>query len=322
MRSGAVQPEAASRLLELGSAPTSTGATQQTLTRAGTASRSPTARMVRSMMRDRTAILGCILFAGILAVALLAPAIAPHDPTQIQMKVRFQSPSFTYLLGTDELGRDLLSRLMYGARVSMTVGAVSVAVAATVGTVLGLVAGYVGGWVDTVIMRIMDGLLAFPAIILALAIITALGTSLTNVMIAIGIVSIPSFARITRGSVLSLREREFVEAARACGATLGYLIFRTVLPNTISPILVQLTVGFADAILTEAALSFLGLGVPPPTPSWGSMLETGRRYLTQTAWYSTTAGAAVFLAVLSLNLIGDGLRDALDPRLQHRRVRA
>jgi ABC-type dipeptide/oligopeptide/nickel transport system permease subunit len=141
-------------------------------------------------------------------------------------------------------------------------------------------------------------------------------------MIAIGIVSIPSFARITRGSVLSLKEREFVEAARACGAKLGYLIFRTILPNSISPLLVQLTVGFADAILTEAALSFLGLGVPPPTPSWGSMLETGRRYLTQTAWYSTTAGAAVFLAVLSVNLIGDGLRDALDPRLQNRQVRA
>jgi peptide/nickel transport system permease protein len=322
MKSGAAQPEAAAGLLELGSTPTSTGSTQQSLTRVDVASRSPTARVVRSMVRDRAAMLGCILFAGILTVALLAPVIAPHDPTQIQMKVRFQGPSLNYLLGTDELGRDLLSRLMYGARVSVTVGAVSVAVAATAGTVLGLVAGYVGGRVDTVIMRIMDGLLAFPAIILALAIITALGTSLTNVMIAIGIVSIPSFARITRGSVLALKGREFVEAARACGATLGYLIFRTVLPNTISPLLVQLTVGFADAILTEAALSFLGLGVPPPTPSWGSMLETGRRYLTQTAWYSTTAGAAVFLAVLSLNLIGDGLRDALDPRLQYRRVRA
>jgi ABC-type dipeptide/oligopeptide/nickel transport system permease subunit len=201
----------------------------------------------------------------------------------------------------------------------MSVGLVSVGIAATIGTFLGLVGAYFGGRLDTTIMRLMDGLLAFPAIVLALAIITALGPSLLNAMIAIGIVSIPSFARIVRGSVLAVKQREFVEAARACGAAHGYLMFRTVLPNCLTPLMVQITVGFADAILTEAALSFLGLGVPPPTPSWGAMLETGRRYLTQSGWYSATAGAAVFLAVLSLNLVGDGLRDAFDPQLQHRR---
>jgi peptide/nickel transport system permease protein len=282
--------------------------------------RSPAMRVVGVLARDRAALLGFALFFAIVGAAVLAPVLAPYDPNAIQMRDRFQGPSSRHLLGTDELGRDLLSRLMYGARVSMSVGLVAVGLAASVGTLFGLVGAYFGGWLDTAVMRLMDGLLAFPAIILALAIITALGPSLLNAMIAIGIVSIPSFARIVRGSVLALKEREFVEAARACGAAHGYLMFRTVLPNCLSPLLVQLTVGFADAILTEAALAFLGLGVPPPTPSWGAMLDMGRRYLTQTVWYSTTAGAAVFLAVLSLNLVGDGLRDALDPRLQHRRA--
>jgi ABC-type dipeptide/oligopeptide/nickel transport system permease subunit len=258
----------------------------------------------------------------IAGAAVLAPLIAPHDPTALRMPDRFQGPSWRYLLGTDELGRDLLSRLMYGARVSMAVGVVSVAIAAVAGTLLGLIGAFLGGRVDTVIMRMVDGLMAFPAIILALAVVTALGPSLRSAMIAIGIVSIPAFARIIRSSVLALKEREFVEAARACGATSGYLMFRTVLPNCLSPLLVQVTVAFANAILTEAALAFLGLGVRPPTPSWGAMLDMGRRFLTQTAWYSTTAGAAVFIAVLSLNLVGDGLRDALDPRLQQRRERA
>jgi peptide/nickel transport system permease protein len=284
--------------------------------------RSAALAVLRALAHDRAAILGFGLFFGIVGAAVLAPVLAPHDPTELRMQDRFQGPSPTYPLGTDELGRDLLSRLMYGARVSMAVGLISVGLAATVGTLFGLVGAYYGGRLDTLGMRLMDGLLAFPAIILALAIMTALGPSLLNAMIAIGIVYIPTFARIVRSSVLALKEREFVEAARACGATGGRVMFRTVLPNCLSPLLVQLTVGFANAILTEAALSFLGLGVRPPTPSWGAMLDMGRRFLTQTAWYSTTAGAAVFLAVLSLNLVGDGLRDALDPRLQHRRGRA
>ncbi|MBV9325670.1 MAG: ABC transporter permease [Chloroflexi bacterium] len=207
-------------------------------------------------------------------------------------------------------------RIIFGARVSLTVDVVAVAIAAVGGVTLGLLGGFFGGGADAIIMRCTDAVLAFPAIILALAIISALGPSPVNVMIAIGIVTIPSFARITRGSLLSLKQQEFVEASRASGATNGYLMFRVLLPNTLSPILVQCSVAFASAILTEAALSFLVLGVQPPTPSWGSMLDFGRKYLSQTPWYSVSPGAAIFVAVLSLNLLGDGLRDALDPRLR------
>jgi peptide/nickel transport system permease protein len=234
------------------------------------------------------------------------------------MRERLQEPSAAHWLGTDELGRDVLSRIIFGARASLAVGSIAVGIAATIGIMLGLSASYYGGPVDSLIMRILDGLLAFPSVILALAIMTALGPYLFNAMLAIGIVSIPAFARITRGSVLSLKETEFVEAAHASGATDTYLMLRVLLPNCLSPLLVQVSVSFAAAILVEAALTFLGLGVQPPTPSWGGMLDTGRKYLDQTAWYSVSAGAAIFLTVLSLNLLGDGLRDALDPRLQGR----
>ncbi|HET8523648.1 MAG TPA: ABC transporter permease, partial [Thermomicrobiales bacterium] len=281
--------------------------------------RSTRREAIRTLSRDRAASLGFFLFFVIVAAAIFAPLIAPHDPTTIQMRDRFAGPSWSHPLGADELGRDLLSRLIYGARASMSVGVLSVGLAALIGIPLGLIGSYYGGKSDSVIMRLMDGLLAFPAIILALAIMTALGPSLINAMIAIGIVYIPTFARIMRSSVLGLKEQDFVEAARAIGSTDWRLMYRVVLPNCLSPLIVQVTVGFANAILTEAALSFLGLGVQPPTPSWGAMLAMGRRFLTQTAWYSTTAGAAIFLAVLSLNLVGDGLRDALDPRLRNRR---
>ena len=268
----------------------------------------------RSILADPPSALGVGLFLLIVAVALFAPTIAPYDPSAVHVRDRLQLPSSGYLLGTDELGRDLLSRIIFGSRISLLVGVIAVGIAATAGILLGLVSAFYGGIVDSLVMRALDGVLAFPAIILALAIITALGPSAGNAMIAIGIVSIPTFARITRGNVLSLKEKEFVEAARACGATSPYLMLRVLLPNCLSPLLVQASVGFANAILTEAALSFLGLGVQPPTPSWGSMLDTGRKYLTQTPWYSFSAGAAIFAAVLSLNLLGDGLRDALDPR--------
>jgi peptide/nickel transport system permease protein len=268
----------------------------------------------RSILADPPSALGLGLFLVIVALALFAPTIAPYDPSAVHVRDRLQLPSSGYLLGTDELGRDLLSRIIFGSRISLLVGVIAVGIAATAGILLGLASAFYGGIVDSVVMRALDGVLAFPAIILALAIITALGPSAGNAMIAIGIVSIPSFARITRGNVLSLKEKEFVEAARACGATSPYLMLRVLLPNCLSPLLVQASVAFANAILTEAALSFLGLGVQPPTPSWGSMLDTGRKYLTQTPWYSFSAGAAIFLAVLSLNLLGDGLRDALDPR--------
>jgi len=268
------------------------------------------------LRRDRAAQVGiglCVLLVG---AALFAPLVAPYDPIALHIQDRLQNPSSTYLLGTDELGRDVLSRLIYGTQTSLAVGAIALAIAATTGTLLGLLGGYVGGVADSAIMRVLDGLLAFPSIILALAIITALGPGIGNAMLAIGIVTIPNFARIVRASVLSMKQKEFVEAARASGATARYIMLRVLLPNCLSPLLVQASVSFANAILTEAALSFLGLGVQPPTASWGAMLDTGRKYLDQTGWYSFSAGAAIFVAVLSLNLVGDGLRDALDPRLQ------
>lgn len=227
---------------------------------------SPWTSTLRSLSRDPTALLGGILLLIIVVAAAGAQQVAPYDPLQVHVRDRLQLPSTTYLLGTDELGRDLLSRIIFGARVSLTVGVVAVAIAAVGGVTLGLLGGFFGGGADAIIMRCMDAVLAFPAIILALAIISALEPSPVNAMIAIGIVTIPSFARITRGSLLSLKQQEFVEASRASGATNGYLMFRVLLPNTLSPILVQCSVAFASAILTEAALSFLGLGVQPRHP--------------------------------------------------------
>jgi peptide/nickel transport system permease protein len=276
----------------------------------------------RAFLRDRAAVLGLVLFLGLAALTISAPLVAPYDPTAVHMQDRLQGPSGKYLLGTDELGRDLLSRVIYGARASFSVGIVAVGIALTTGVVLGLVAAYYGGRVDDVIMRLLDALLAFPGIILALAIVAVLGPSLVNVMVAVGIVAIPGYGRITRGAVLAIREKEFVEAGRALGATDLYLMFKVILPNCFSPLLVQASIGFANAILAETTLSFLGVGLQPPTPSWGAMLDTGRKYLAQSGWYSFSAGAAIFTAVLSLNLLGDGLRDALDPRLQRGRGQA
>ena len=266
--------------------------------------------------RDRLALLGLALFVAILAMAIFANRIAPHDPAAVHVRDRLALPSGTYWLGTDELGRDVLSRMVYGARVSLAVGIIAVGVAATAGVLLGMLATFYGGFVDALIMRALDGLLAFPSIVLALAIMSVLGPSLFNAMLAIGIVSIPTFARVTRGSVLSIKSQQFVEAARVSGASDRYLMLRVLLPNSLSPLLVQLSISFASAILVEAALSFLGVGIQPPTPSWGAMLDVGRKYLAQTPWYSISAGMAIFLTVLSLNLLGDGLRDSLDPRLR------
>ncbi len=273
---------------------------------------------LRALLRDRMAMLGFVLYGVLVIAALFASQIAPYDPTAVHMADRLKGPSGAYLLGTDELGRDLLSRVIYGARVSLSVGLISVGIGCTLGVFLGMVAGYRGGWLDSAIMRVLDGVLAFPSLILAMAIVTALGPNIFNAMIAIGVVSIPVFARIIRGSVLSLKEKEFVEAGRSIGAKDGYMMLRVLLPNCLSPLLVQISVSFANAVLTESALSFLGLGVQAPTPSWGAMLDTGRKFISYTSWYAFSAGAAIFVAVLSLNLIGDGLRDALDPRLQKR----
>jgi peptide/nickel transport system permease protein len=278
----------------------------------------PRARAIYSLRHDPATLLGAALCLTILLLAVFAEQLAPRDPARLDVPVRLQGPSATYLLGTDELGRDVLSRVIHGARVSLAVAGIAVSIASAIGVLLGLCAGYYGGIADSFIMRGLDGLLAFPSVILALAIMAVFGTTLVNAMIAIGIVSIPGFARIIRGSILSLKGQEFVEAARVCGATDGYLMRRVLLPHCLSPLLVQVSISFASAILVEAALSFLGLGVQPPTPSWGAMLDTGRKYLDQTPWYSASAGAAIFLTALGLNLLGDGLRDALDPRLHGR----
>jgi peptide/nickel transport system permease protein len=273
-------------------------------------------RVLRTLLGRRTAAFGLGLTGVLVVTALLAPWIAPYRPDEIHPIDSLTPPSLRYLLGTDDLGRDVLSRIVYGARVSLMVGAIAIGIAALVGVPLGLLAGYAGGQADALLMRLMDALLAFPAILLAIALMAVLGPSLHNAMVAIGIIYVPTFARITRANVLSLREKEFVEAARALGAGSLYVAALVVLPNCLSPLIVQGSLGVANAILVEAALSFLGLGVQPPDPSWGSMLAFGRSLLSQAPWYATFPGLAIFVTVLSLNFLGDGLREALDPRLR------
>ena len=272
-------------------------------------------RVLRSLLGSRTAAFGLALTVLLALVALLAPWAAPYRPDEIHPIDSLLPPSSRYLLGTDDLGRDILSRIVYGARVSLMVGVIAVGIAALVGVPLGLIAGYHVGRLDALIMRVMDALLAFPAILLAIALMAVLGPSLQNAMVAIGIIYVPAFARITRANVLSVREKEFVEAARALGGGTLYIAALVVLPNCLSPLIVQGSLGVANAILVEAALSFLGLGVQPPEPSWGSMLAFGRSLLGRAPWYATFPGLAIFLTVLALNFLGDGLREALDPRL-------
>jgi peptide/nickel transport system permease protein len=253
---------------------------------------------------------------GLVGVAALgAPWLAPYSPTEMHVDL-LAPPSARHLFGTDDLGRDVLSRVIHGASVSVLVGVISMGTAAVVGVPLGLLSGYRGGLVDTLIMRLLDGLMAFPAILLAIAIMAVLGPSLQNAMLAIGVIYIPPFARIVRASVLSLREREFVDAARALGAGALRIVGRHVLPNCLSPVIVQASLGMGYAILVEAALSFLGLGVQPPQASWGSMLAEGRGFLDRAPWFATFPGLAIFVTVLGLNFVGDRLREALDPRLR------
>ncbi|MBI2469336.1 MAG: ABC transporter permease [Candidatus Rokubacteria bacterium] len=268
------------------------------------------------LLRGHLAKVGLAVIAALVVAAVLAPALAPYDPTEQRLERMLQPPGGQHLLGTDDLGRDILSRVLYGARVSLLVGVLSVGISLLAGVSLGLVAGYRGGWADGVTMRVMDGLLAFPALVLALAITAALGPSLRNAMIAIGIVGIPGFARLVRGQVLSLRAQEYVEAARAAGLGDSRIIARHILPGTLAPIIIHASLRVAFAVLAEAGLSFLGLGTQPPTPSWGSMLNTGREYLEMAPWLSVAPGAAIFVTTLSFNFLGDGLRDALDPRLR------
>jgi peptide/nickel transport system permease protein len=266
--------------------------------------------------RGHLAKAGLVAIAALVGAAALAPWLAPADPTEQALERMLEPPGRAHLLGTDDLGRDVLSRLLHGARISLAVGVLSVGLSLAVGVGLGLVAGYRGGVVDEVLMRIMDGLLAFPALVLALAITAALGPSLRNAMLAIGIVGIPGFARLVRGQVLSLRALEFVEAARAAGSGDARIVLRHIVPGTLAPVIVHGSLRVAFAVLAEAGLSFLGLGTQPPTPSWGAMLSAGREYLEMAPWLALAPGAAIFVTTLAFNLLGDGLRDALDPRLR------
>jgi peptide/nickel transport system permease protein len=268
----------------------------------------------RRLTRHRLAMFGAFVLAIIIIMAIFSPVIAPYDPNGMNFDVRFAPPSTAHFLGTDDFGRDIFSRIIYGSRVSLLVGLVAVGLSATIGTSLGLVAGYGNRIVDEVIMRAMDVLYAFPAILLALAILAALGRGVTNAMIAIGIVYIPIFARITRGAVLTVRNEEFITAARTLGAGDVRILTQHILPNVMAPIIVETTLSLAFAILAEAALSFFGLGTQPPDPSWGRMLSEGRSFFRQSIWMGIFPGLAIMLTVMGFNFLGDGLRDALDPR--------
>jgi peptide/nickel transport system permease protein len=257
-------------------------------------------------------IFGIAVIALLVFVSAFAAVLAPHDPTAVHASDGLQPPSRTYPLGTDNLGRDILSRIIYAARTSLLVALGSVLVSGAVGVPLGLVAGYVGGKLDNVIMRVLDAILAFPVILLAILVVATLGTATVNLIFTIGFVYIPYFTRLVRADVLALKEREFVEASRASGADDGYLVTRVILPNILSPVVVQASLTMSLAVLIEASLSFLGLGVQEPTPAWGAMLRQSQLYLHQAPWFVLSPGVCIFLAVLAFNLIGDGLRDLLD----------
>lgn len=269
---------------------------------------------VRRFLRNRAAVLGLVIVVLLALVAAFAPLLAPTPPARQNLRARLQPPSVEHPFGTDEFGRSVLSRVIYGTRISLLAGLAPVAAAALIGTLIGLVAGFYRGRVDAVLMRLMDVLLAFPSLLLALAVVGALGPGLGNAIIAVAVVSIPEYARIVRSVVLGTREEEYVQAASALGARDGRMIFRHVLPATLGPLSVQATLGIGFAILSLAGLSFLGLGVQPPTADWGEMLSRGRRFLPEAAWLLFFPGAAISLTVLGFNLLGDGLRDALDPR--------
>lgn len=271
---------------------------------------------LRRLLRHRLALIGLALILVFVVTALSAPWIASHDPTRSNFRNQLQPPSSQHWLGTDELGRDMFSRIVWGARISLTVGFISVAIGALVGVPVGAVSGFYGGRVDLAIQRFIDVMLAFPGILLAIILISVLGVGLENVMIAVGVVSIPVYARLTRGSVMALKGREFVEAARAAGCRDVSVIFRHILPNCLAPVIVQSTLQFGSSILAAAGLGFLGLGAQPPTPEWGTMLSRGRQYLLAAPHLTAYPGLAIMLVVLGFNLLGDGLRDALDPRLK------
>ena len=272
----------------------------------------------RRLFRHRSATLGLVIVVIVSMVAVFAPHIMPHDPLKQDILSALSPPSRDHPFGTDAMGRDLLSRVILGSRISVTVGLVVVLVAGTTGILAGLVAAYFEGWVDNVISRFIDLLLAFPSFLLALSVLTILGPSLINAMLAVAIATIPSFARVARGAALSEKQKDHILAARVIGVNNVGIIFRHILPNTLAPLIVLATVSLATAILTTASLSFLGLGAQPPTPEWGAILARGREYMRVAWWLTVFPGMAIAISVLALNLLGDGLRDLLDPRLRHR----
>ncbi len=279
---------------------------------------SPSKLAWRSFKKHKLGVFGSLMVIFLILIALFGNFITPYDPLEMHTKDALQGPSAKYWLGTDRFGRDQLSRLINGTRVSMTVSFGSILVAAVIGVTIGLISGYYGGYVDSIIMRLLDIIFAFPMLLLALVLVAMLGPSLRNVLIAIGFVQHARFARIVRGSVLSVKEKEYVEGIRSVGARGLTIIFRFILPNVISPIIVQATWGLSIAIMLEAALSFLGLGTQPPMPSWGLMLNESRRFMELAPWMTIFPGLAIMFAVLGFNLMGDALRDALDPRLSER----
>jgi peptide/nickel transport system permease protein len=275
---------------------------------------SPARRAWRRLRRRRGAMVGLVVIILFILLALLAPWVAPYDPLKQGWSLVRKAPSAAHWFGTDEVGRDLFSRVIFGARASLSAGIISVGIALCVGVPLGIVAGYIGGWIDALISRITDAMLAIPFLILAIALAAFLGPSLGNAMIAIGVTATPIFIRLTRGQVMAVRVEDYIEAARAVGNPKWRIALFHILPNILPPLLVQATLALATAIIAEAALSFLGLGQQPPAPSWGSMLNNAQRFLTNAPWMAIWPGVAIFLAVLSFNLLGDGLRDALDPK--------
>lgn len=278
---------------------------------------SPWADVRRQLLRDRLAVLGIIILFLLILTAVFAPLIAPFDPYEMNLGGNLKPPGVDgHLLGTDELGRDILSRLIYGSRISLTVGLIVVGIAGTIGVTLGAISGYYGGVVDNVIMRVVDIVLAFPFLVLAIAVVSIVGANLTNMMIVLGCVSWIGYTRLVRGQVLALREQQFVTAARAIGAGDLDIIFNHILPNTLGVIIVQATFGVAVAILAASGLSFLGMGAQPPTAEWGAMLSDAKKYMRHHPTMAIAPGMAIMITVLAINFVGDALRDALDPRLR------
>ena len=265
-------------------------------------------------LRNPSLVIGGLIILTLISLALFAPWLATHPVEKLDMANRFSYPSFEHLLGTDNLGRDLWSRLIYGARISLSIGLLSVTVAAVIGTSVGLAAGYFGGWVDMLLMRITDVFLGFPAVVLTLAIVAVLGPGIVNISAAIIAVTWTEYARVVRASTLVLREQNYVQAARALGASSPRILFGEILPNTLGPIVVLASLGLGTAVIIESAMSFLGFGLPPPTPTWGWTLSYGTRFIRDEPWLSIISGATIMITVLGFNLLGDGLRDILDPR--------